>query len=117
MTTNLLLPNFYVLPALSSQLSVISKLCIMNTVLNFLLLLCQSCRSLRKISLGGRILGLIKSNYHGCLSMMTSSEVPFLVLPRALPTLNLPLDIHFGLDCFVSKIAMLYLDLMFCIKY
>jgi len=28
---NLLLPNFYVLPALPSQLSVFSKLCIMNT--------------------------------------------------------------------------------------
>jgi len=41
---NLLLLNFYVLPALSSQLSVFSKLCIMNTLLYFLLLLCQSCR-------------------------------------------------------------------------
>jgi len=29
---NLLLPKFYVLPALSSQLSVFSKLCIMNTL-------------------------------------------------------------------------------------
>jgi len=33
--------------------------------------------------LGGRSLGLIKSNYHGWLSMMTSSEGPFLVLPQA----------------------------------
>jgi len=32
---NMLLPNFYVLPALSSQLSVFSKLCIMNTLLHF----------------------------------------------------------------------------------
>jgi len=30
---NLLLPNFYVLPAVSSQLSVFSKLCIVNTLL------------------------------------------------------------------------------------
>jgi len=40
---NLLLPNFDVLPALSSQLSVFSKLCIMNTPshFSFLLLLCR----------------------------------------------------------------------------
>jgi len=37
---NLLLPNFYVLPALSFQLSVLSKLYIMNTLPHFLLL-CQ----------------------------------------------------------------------------
>jgi len=57
----LLLPNFYVLPALSSHFSVLSKFCIMNTLLRFLLL-CQSCRSLRSVGLsfGGRILGLIK---------------------------------------------------------
>jgi len=36
---NLLLPNFNVLVAMCSQLSVFSKLCIMNTVLHFLLLL------------------------------------------------------------------------------
>jgi len=62
---NLILPNFYVSPTLSSQLSMFSKLCIMNTLLHSLLLLCQSCRSLRNVSLGGRILGLIKSAYHG----------------------------------------------------
>ena len=56
---NMLLHNFYVLPALSSQLSVFSKLCIMNTLLHFLLLF-QLCRSLRNISLGGRILGKSK---------------------------------------------------------
>jgi len=50
----LLLPNFYVLPALSSQLSVLSKLCIMNTLLHFLLLF-QLCRSLSNMSLGGRL--------------------------------------------------------------
>jgi len=50
---NLLLP---VLPALSSQLSVFSKLCIMNTFLHFLLLLFQLCGNLRNISLGGHIL-------------------------------------------------------------
>jgi len=53
-----------VLPALSFQLS-FSKLCIMNTLLHFLLLLCQSCRSLRTVSFGGRILGVIKCAYHG----------------------------------------------------
>jgi len=60
----------------------------MNTLLHFLLR-CQSCRSLRNVSFGGRTLGLIKSDYHGWLSMMTSSEGPFLVLggPRA-PTLK-----------------------------
>jgi len=38
---NLLLLNFYVLPVLSSQLSVFSKLCIMNNLFHFLFLLCQ----------------------------------------------------------------------------
>ena len=56
---NLLSPNFYVLPAFSSQLSVFSKLCIMSTLLHFLLLF-QLCRSLRNIPLGGRILGKSK---------------------------------------------------------
>jgi len=73
---NLLLPNLYVLPVFSSQLSVFSKLCIMNTLLYFLLLLCQSCRSVRKVFLGGLILGLIQSAHHGWLSMMMSSEGP-----------------------------------------
>ena len=44
---------------MSSQLSVLSKLCIMNTLLHFLLLF-QFCSSLRNISLGDCILG--KSN-------------------------------------------------------
>jgi len=52
---SLLLP----LLAMSSQLSVLSKLCIMSTLLHFLLLL-QFCRSLRNMSLGDCILG--KSN-------------------------------------------------------
>ena len=92
---NLLLPNFCMLSALFSHLSVFSKLCIMNTPLHFLLL-CQSCRSLRNVSFGGCILGLIKSAYHGWLSMMTLSEGPFLVLPRAPPTSNPPLAaVHF----------------------
>jgi len=47
----------------------------MNTPLDFLLL-CQSCRNLRNVSYGGRVLGFIKSAYHGWLSMMTSSEGP-----------------------------------------
>jgi len=57
---NLLLRNFYVLPAVSSQLSVFSKLCVVNTLLHFLLLLLQLSRSLRNISLDGRILGKSK---------------------------------------------------------
>jgi len=42
----------------------------------FLLLLCQSCRSLKNVCFGGRILGLIKSANHGWLSTMTTSEGP-----------------------------------------
>ena len=54
------MPTCYcLLLAMSSQLSVLSKLCIMNTLLRFLLLL-QFCRSLRNISLGDCILS--KSN-------------------------------------------------------
>jgi len=64
----------------------------MNILLHFLLL-CQPCHSLRNVGLSfdGRILGLIKSAYHGWLSMMTSSEGPITVLPRAPQTLNPPL--------------------------
>jgi len=62
----------------------------MNILLHSLLL-CQSCRGLRNVTFGGRILGLIKSAYHGWLSMMTSSDAPFLVLLPAPPTLNPPL--------------------------
>jgi len=53
---NLLLLNFHVLSALSSQLSVFSKWCVVNTLLHFLLVLFQLCRSRRNMSLGGRIL-------------------------------------------------------------
>jgi len=76
--------NFYVLPALSSQLSVFSKFHIMNTLLHFLLL-CQSCRRLRNVSLSKCILGLIKSAYYVCLSMMTSSEGPLFSLASGPP--------------------------------
>jgi len=69
--------TFMCLLALSSHLSVFSKFCIMNTLLYFLPLLCQSCRSLRNVSFGGRILDLIKSDYHGWLVMMTSSAPLF----------------------------------------
>ena len=55
----LAIAKFYVLPALPSQLSVFLKFCIMNTLLHFLLLICQSCRSLRNESMGGCILGSI----------------------------------------------------------
>jgi len=60
------------------------------TVLHFLLLLCQSCCSLRNVSLCGRrpILGLIKSSFPGWLSVMTSSEVPLFCLASGPPNIN-----------------------------
>jgi len=58
----------------------------MNTLLHFLFVLCQSCRSLRNVSFGGRILGLMKSAFHGWLSMMTSSEDPLCSLASGPPT-------------------------------
>jgi len=68
----------------------------MNTLLRFLLLLFQLCRSLRNIYLGGRILGFIKSYDHGWLSMVTSSEGPLFSLASGPPTLSppLPLGVH-----------------------
>jgi len=48
----LLLPNFCEFQALSSELSAFWKLCIMNTLLHFVLLLFQLCRGLRSIPLG-----------------------------------------------------------------
>ena len=107
---NLLLPKFYVLPALSSHLSVFSKLCIMHTPLHFLLLLCQSCRSLRNVSFGGHILGLIKSAYHGWLSMMTSSEGPLFSLTSPHPTLNPPLVMRYSFDENRKETAKAYFD-------
>ena len=83
----MLLSNFYVLPALSSQHSVFSKFCIINTLLHFLLLF-QSCRILRNEFFGGRILGFIKSDYHDRLSMMTSSEGPLFILASGPPYLK-----------------------------
>ena len=85
---NILMLNFYVFPAWSSQLSVISKLCIMNTLLHFLLL-CQSCHCLRSVS----------SAWPKCLSRLGEYDdvirgAPILVLPRAPPTLNPPLRVH-----------------------
>jgi len=88
---NLLFPNFRMLTTLSSQLSVFSKLCIMNTLLNFLLLSCQSCRRLKNYP-WWPYLRLEQK----CLSRLAEYGVvikgpPFLVLPRALPILNPPL--------------------------
>jgi len=64
----------------------------MNTLLHFLLL-CHSCHSLRNVGLSfrGRISGLIKSAYHGWMSMMTSLEGPLFSLASGTPTLNPPL--------------------------
>jgi len=58
----------------------------MNTLLHFLLHLCQSCRSLRNVYFGGRILvGLIKCAYHGWLDMMTSLKGPIFSLALGPP--------------------------------
>ena len=75
---------------MSSQLSVLSKLCIMNTLLHFLLLF-QFCSSLRNICLSDCILG--KSNVIITVGWLRwrHQRAPFLVLPRAPPTLNPPL--------------------------
>jgi len=75
-------------------------------LLHFLPLLCQSCRSLRNVSLGGRILGLIKSSYHGWLSMMMSSEGLLFSLASGPPSLNPTTDYY---DVATSKRAFLHL--------
>jgi len=72
---NLLLPNLCVASLVFPPFNVF-KVVYHEHPLHFLLLLCQSCRSLRNVSFGDHILGLIKSAYHGWLSMMTSSEGP-----------------------------------------
>ena len=73
----------------------LSKLCIMNTLLHFLLLF-QFGRSLRNISLGDCILG--KSNVIITVGWVwwRHQRAPFLVLPRAPPTLNPPLPTTMG---------------------
>jgi len=58
--------------------------CVSWTLLHSLLL-CLSCHSLRSVSFSGLILGLIKSAYHGWLSMKTSTESPFFGLPSGPP--------------------------------
>jgi len=65
----------------------------MNTLLHFLLLLCQSCHCLRSVFFGGRILGLIKVLITVGWVWWRHQRGPFLVLPRAPPTLNPPLHI------------------------
>jgi len=74
---------------MSFQLSVFSKLCIMNTLLLF------SCYFSFAVVWASYLLWpslrQIKSDYHGCLIMLTSPECPILVLPGAPPTLNPPL--------------------------
>jgi len=80
----------------------------MNTLLHFLLLLCQSCCSLRNVSFGCHIVGLIKclsrlaeydvliaeSAYRGWLSMMTSSEGPLFSLASGPPNLKPTTDCY-----------------------
>jgi len=80
--------TIYVLLALSSQLSVILKLCIMNTLLHFLL--SQSCRSLRNVSLGGPHIYDQKFLF-GWLSLVTSSVHPLLNFALGPLTLSPPL--------------------------
>jgi len=82
---NLLLPNFCVASLVFSPFSDF-KVVHHEHPLHFLLLLRQSCRSLRNVSFGGHILGLIKSAYHGWLSMMTSSGAPISGPPNLKPT-------------------------------
>jgi len=89
---NLLLPNFYVLPALSSQLSVFSKLCIMNTLLHFLLLF-QLCRSLRNTPLSGRMLGKSEVIITFGWVWWRHQRAPLFSLASVPPTLNPPLEI------------------------
>jgi len=56
----------------------------MNTLMNFLLLLCQSCHSLKNVFFGGRILGLVKCACHIWLTIIDVIRgAPLLVLPRA----------------------------------
>ena len=94
---NLLLPNFYVLPALSSQLSVFSKLCIVNTLLHFLLLF-QLCRSLRNIPLDGRILGKSEVIITVGWVWWRHQRAPLFSLASGPPTLNPPLSSHMPQD-------------------
>jgi len=77
-------PDFNFVVSFVLQLSVSLKLYIVSTPLHFLL--CQSCCSLRNVSVVGQhmpFLGLITRSYHGWLSMMASLEPPFSALPRA----------------------------------
>ena len=70
----------------------LSKLCIMNTLLHFLLLF-QFCRSLRNISLGDCILG--KSNVIITVGWLwwRHQRAPLFSLASGPPTLNPPLPI------------------------
>jgi len=52
-----------------------------------------SCRSLKNVSFGGCILGLINSVYHGWLSMMTSSEGTLFSLASGPPNPK-PITVH-----------------------
>jgi len=81
-----------VLPALSSQLSVFSKLCVMNTLLHFLLLLFQLCRCLRNMSLGGRILRKSKVIIMVGRVWWRHQRAPVFTLASPPPTLNPPLS-------------------------
>jgi len=62
---NLVSLNFCVLLALSSQLSVFSKLCIMNTLVHF----CYVSHAAVSGTYPYRPRGLVKKSYHGWLSM------------------------------------------------
>ena len=92
----MLLPNFYVLPALCSQLLVFSRLCIMNTLLHFLLLLFQLCHSLRNISLG--ISGKSKVIITVGWVWWRHQGAPFFSLASGPPTLKPPLPTSWQLQ-------------------
>jgi len=91
--------NLYVLLLLSFQISVSLKLCIMNTLVHFVLR--QSCRILRNVSLCGPhipLRGLIKRSYHGWMSMMTSSDVPSFSLASPSHAIPAILKVHHCLN-------------------
>ena len=86
--------------------------CIMNTLLHFLLL-CQSRRSLRNVSYGGRV-----RLDQMCFSRLAEYNdfnrgAPFLVLPRAPPILNPPL--RQNIRKFFQRTCVTFPNLQYCL--
>jgi len=82
----------------------------MNTLLHFLLLLCQSCHCLRSVSFGGRILGLIKVLITVGWVWWRHQRGPLFGLASGPPNLKLTtapdlcLDHTFILSCYVQYV-------------